>query len=83
MYYQQQGSIIVDNSFKREFETRRREFETRKKDLCHQLAIKLTHCDFRNTEIINKYNRQYMSLLDSCICEKDLLLIEKTLFEST
>jgi hypothetical protein len=74
VYYQQQDLITVDNSY-------REELEKRTKNICHLLAVKLTHCKFDKSESINKYNRKYMELLNSCLSETDVLRIEKQLFE--
>jgi len=59
----------------------RKEFEIRKKNICFELALKLKGGYYNNALQINKVNAKYRELLDSCASEKDVLLIEKQLFE--
>jgi hypothetical protein len=52
--------------------------------MCFQLALKLEGGWYNTTLQINKVNKRYRSLLDSCSNEQDLLLkVERRLFEET
>lgn len=63
-------------------ESYRVEREDRRRNICFELALKLKGGRYDYDLQINKVNKKYRELLDSCLSDEDMMLVERRLFEA-